>query len=109
MHRLFAVLFLALSFHAPSQAQEWPSKPVRIVVNVPPGGGIDQITRVFAPRLGDALGQPFVVDNRGGAGGVIGLETVAKASPDGYTLLSAIGSTVVTAPFLYHLNFDVQI
>ena len=108
MHRLFWVLLLALSMTPKLQAQEWPQKPVRIVVNVPPGGGIDQITRVFAPRLGDALGQPVVVDNRGGAGGVIGLETVAKAAPDGYTLLSAIGSTVVTAPFLYRLNFDVQ-
>jgi tripartite-type tricarboxylate transporter receptor subunit TctC len=87
-------------------AQEWPVKPIRIMVNVPPGGGIDQITRVAAPRLSEALGQPVVVDNRGGAGGNIGVEQVAKAAPDGYTLLAAIGSTIVMGPHLYKLSFD---
>jgi tripartite-type tricarboxylate transporter receptor subunit TctC len=91
-----------------ARAEDWPSKPVRIVVNVPPGGGIDQITRVFSPRLGEALAQPVIVDNRGGAGGNIGLETVAKAPPDGYTLLAAIGSTMVVGPHLYKLSFDVN-
>jgi tripartite-type tricarboxylate transporter receptor subunit TctC len=88
-------------------AQEWPLKPLRIMVNVPPGGGIDQITRVAAPRLGEALGQTVVVDNRGGAGGNIGVELVAKSAPDGYTLLAAIGSTIVMGPHLYKLNFDM--
>ena len=91
-----------------SWSQSWPAKPVRVIVNVPPGGGIDQITRTVTPRLSEAFGQPFVVENRAGAGGVIGLETVAKSAPDGYTLLSTIGSIVVTGPFLYKLRFDIE-
>ena len=87
-------------------AQEWPAKPLRIIVNVPPGGGIDQITRVAATRMAEALGQPVLVDNRGGAGGNIGVENVAKSPPDGYTLLAAIGSTIVMGPHLYKLNID---
>ncbi len=89
-------------------AQEWPTKPVRIIVNVAPGGGIDQITRVAAAKVGDALGQPLVVENRAGAGGNIGVETVARAAPDGYTLLSAIGSTMTVGPHLYKLPVDVD-
>ncbi|MFM9971312.1 MAG: Bug family tripartite tricarboxylate transporter substrate binding protein, partial [Burkholderiales bacterium] len=103
-------LILAAALFAPidkAAAQTWPAKPLRIIVNVPPGGGIDQITRVAAPRLGEALGQVVVVDNRGGAGGNIGVEQVAKSPPDGYTLLAAIGSTVVMGPHLYKLNFDM--
>ncbi len=104
---LKAVSFLlALFFTLPALAQEWPAKPIRIVVNVPPGGGIDQITRAAAPRLGEALGQAVVVDNRGGAGGNIGVEQVVKAAADGYTLLAAIGSTIVMGPHLYKLSFD---
>jgi tripartite-type tricarboxylate transporter receptor subunit TctC len=99
---------LCAAFAATAQAQSWPSKPVRVMVNVPPGGGIDQITRAIAPRLSETFGQSFVVENRGGAGGIIGLETVAKSAPDGHTLLSAIGSTVVTGPFLYKLRFDID-
>jgi tripartite-type tricarboxylate transporter receptor subunit TctC len=109
MQRLICLIGALFAF-APAPlawAQDWPAKPVRVVVNVPPGGGIDQITRAFSPRLGDALGQPFVVENRGGAGGNIGVETVAKAAPDGYTLLSAIGSTMVMGPHLYKLSFDM--
>ena len=92
---------------APSGAQEWPVKPVRIIVSVPPGGGIDQITRVFSPRLGEGLGQPVLVDNRSGAGGNIGVEQVVRSAPDGYTLLATIGSTVVMGPHLYKLSFDM--
>lgn len=91
----------------PVHSQEWPAKPIRIIVNVPPGGGIDQITRVAAPRFAEALGQPVLVDNRGGAGGNIGVEQVARSAPDGYTLLAAIGSTVVMGPHLYKLSFDM--
>src|SRR5687767_8053805 len=99
---------LFFAFATAAAAQSWPAKPVRVIVNVPPGGGIDQITRAVSPRLSEAFGQPFVVENRGGAGGVIGLETVAKSPPDGHTLLSAIGSTVVTGPYLYKLRFDID-
>ncbi len=95
------------SFAVCAGAQEWPAKPVRIIVSVPPGGGIDQITRVFSPRLGEALGQPVVVDNRSGAGGNIGVEQVVRSAPDGYTLLATIGSTIVMGPHLYKLSFDM--
>ena len=89
-----------LALHA--GAQEWPSKPLRIIVSVPPGGGIDQITRVFSPRLGEALGQPVVVENRAGAASIIGAEVVAKAAPDGYTwMVTPINPTVVGNRFLY--------
>ena len=99
---------IALFVTLTAQAQEWPAKPIRIIVNVPPGGGIDQITRVAAPRLGEGLGQPVIVENRGGAGGNIGVEQVAKSPPDGYTLLAAIGSTIVMGPHLYKLTFDME-
>lgn len=87
--------------------QSWPTKPVKIVVNFPPGGAADQIARAVAQPLQDALGQPVVVENRGGAGGNIGGEVVAKAPADGYTLLMSSGGMVSINPFLYpRMPFD---
>lgn len=97
---------VSLAWALGGYAQTWPAKPIRIIVNVPPGGGIDQIARTAAPGLGEVLGQTVVVDNRAGAGGNIGVEQVAKAAPDGYTLLATIGSTVVMGPHLYKLSVD---
>ena len=70
-----------------AQAQAWPAKPVRLVVTYPPGGTVDAVARIVAPRLSARLGQPVVVDNRGGAGGAIGGELVAKSAADGYTVM----------------------
>lgn len=91
-----------------SLAQGYPVRPIRLVVNSAPGSGIDVSTRAFAPRLGEALGQAIVIDNRPGAGGNIGLEAVAKSAPDGYTLLSSPGGGIVMAPHLYRLGLDVD-
>ena len=89
-------------------AQPYPSKPVRMIVPFAPGGGSDLVGRVLAQKLGAALGQQVIVENRAGAGGRIGTEVVAKAPPDGYTLLFATSSVMVTAPALYSkLPFDM--
>ena len=72
---------------AQALAQAYPARPVRVIVAFAPGTTSDIIGRLFAERLGQAMGQPFVVENRTGAGGTIGAEAVAKAPPDGYTLL----------------------
>jgi tripartite-type tricarboxylate transporter receptor subunit TctC len=81
-------------------AQAWPTKPVRLVVNVAPGGVADITARVLGARLSEALGQPFIVENRAGGDGYIGFEAVVRADPDGYTLVYAPGSTVMIAPHL---------
>ncbi len=87
---------LALSAAA-AGAQPYPSRPVRIIVPLTPGGGVDIIARVIADHYSQVMGQRFIVDNRPGAGGTIGVETVAKAMPDGYTLLVSSSSLVTNA------------
>ena len=82
-------------------AQAWPSKPIKVIVNFPPGGAADQIARAISVPLQEALGQPVVVDNRAGAGGNLGGEAVAKATPDGYTLLLTSGGLVSINPSIY--------
>ena len=82
-------------------AQAWPAKPIKLIVNFPPGGAADQIARAISVPLQEALGQPVVVDNRAGAGGNIGGEAVAKAAPDGYTLLLTSGGLVSINPSIY--------
>lgn len=85
---------------APAWAQNYPDKPVKLVVGFPPGGTTDVLARLIAVRLSDKLGQQFIVDNRAGAGGMIGTDYVAKAAPDGYTLLFT-SSTLATYQALY--------
>ena len=97
MRRTAAFCVLASLTATPILAQEYPSKAVRIVVPVPPGGANDTLTRVIAPKLADLLKQPFVIENRGGANTTLGTALVAKAPPDGYTLLSAPSALTVNA------------
>lgn len=88
-------------------AQAWPSKPIRIVVNFPPGGAADQLARAIAQPLQETLGQPVTVENRGGAGGNLGADAVAKSAGDGHTLLFASGGTVSVNPHIYpKMPFD---
>ena len=82
-------------------AQNYPNKPIRLVLPYPPGGGTDVIARPLAQKLGEYLGQQVIVDNRGGAGGNIGMEFVAKSPPDGYTLLFALTAQFAVNPSLY--------
>ncbi|MBI3067469.1 MAG: tripartite tricarboxylate transporter substrate binding protein, partial [Betaproteobacteria bacterium] len=85
----------------------YPVKPVRMVVPFPPGGGVDLVARLISRKLGDSLGQSFMVDNRPGAAGIIGCEFVARAAPDGYTLLMATSGTHTTNPaVLPRLSYD---
>ncbi|RVT92202.1 tripartite tricarboxylate transporter substrate binding protein [Rhodovarius crocodyli] len=86
---------------APALAQEsWPSRPIRCIVPLPPGGGTDAVARLAMRRLSEALGQPVVIENRPGAGGTVGSEAVARAAPDGYTLGLATTSSHPVAPVL---------
>ena len=88
-------------------AQSWPTKPIKIVVNFPPGGAADQIARAIGVPLGEALGQPVVVENRGGANGNLGGEMVAKSPADGYTFLMSSGGMVSVNPHIYaRMPFD---
>ena len=93
MLRIFlCVTALLLNFSAtPLFAQKYPSHPVKIIVTFPPGSTPDTVARVVAPRLQESLGQPFVVENRAGAGGNVGADFVAKSPADGYTLLEPCG------------------
>jgi tripartite-type tricarboxylate transporter receptor subunit TctC len=85
----------------PAAAQTWPSKPVQLIVPQGGGGSTDALARLLAPLLGERLGQTVVIDNRAGAGGVLGVSTLAKAPADGYTLLFGSSTTVAANAFLY--------
>jgi tripartite-type tricarboxylate transporter receptor subunit TctC len=98
-----AVAMLALA--TPSVAQEYPTKPVRLVVPFPPGAANDTLARIVATELGPRLGKQVIIDNRAGAGGMIGTEHVATSAGDGYTLLLT-SSALTTSPYLYKLKFD---
>jgi tripartite-type tricarboxylate transporter receptor subunit TctC len=82
-------------------AQSYPSKPIRFIVPWPPGGGADVLSRIVSPKLGEALGQQVVIDNRGGAAGNIGAEMAAKSPPDGYTIVFAYAGTHAINPSIY--------
>src|SRR5215469_2494843 len=98
-----AAVLLALS--APLAAQDYPTKPIRLIIPFPPGGSNDVVGRMIALQLGERLGRQVIVDNRGGAGGIIGTEAASKAAPDGYTLL-IISIAHAVSPWLYKLQYD---
>jgi tripartite-type tricarboxylate transporter receptor subunit TctC len=99
---------LAAAVHAGGAlAQDYPSKPIRLMVPFPPGGSTDIVARIVAQKLSAQLGQPLVIENRGGAGGTLGTAVAAKAAPDGYSLTVASTSTHVVAPSVYKkLDYD---
>ena len=91
----------------PAFAQSWPAKPVRIVVPYPPGGPVDVSARLLAPKLQEALGQPFLVENKPGAGGNIGADFVAKSAPDGYTIgMGAIATHAINPALMANVPYD---
>ena len=101
MLRPFTICLLSvLAAAAPASAQIWPVRPITMVVPFPPGPGLDLVARLVGVKLGEALGQNVVVENRTGANGMIGANLVARAPPDGYTLLMSTASTHVTAVYL---------
>src|ERR1700754_3776655 len=105
-----ALAVLSLAPAAVAQAQRdanYPERPIRLVVSVPAGGGVDTVMRVIAQKLSPRLGQPVVIENRAGAAGNIGAEYVASATPDGYTLLATSPAPLVANAALYkNLRFD---
>src|SRR5688572_22774919 len=96
-----AALVLAAAPAAAQSAADYPNKPVRVLVTVPPGGGVDTVTRLVTGRMAAKLGQTFVVENRGGAGGSLAAEAVFKADPDGYQLMASQPSPITTNVALY--------
>jgi tripartite-type tricarboxylate transporter receptor subunit TctC len=103
-----ALAAVALCFALAAGAQTYPQKPVRIVVPYPPGGTVDLVARHLAQQLGTQVGQQIVVENRAGANGTIGSDFVAKAAPDGYTLLVQASIFVINPLFLKNVPYDVQ-
>jgi tripartite-type tricarboxylate transporter receptor subunit TctC len=107
--RHWAALFALASFALAGQAQEFPSKPVKILVPQTPGGASDTLARIVAQKLSDKWGQPVVVENRAGAGGNVGMEVVANSPADGYTLLmSYVGTHAINGALYKKLPFDPE-
>jgi tripartite-type tricarboxylate transporter receptor subunit TctC len=101
-----AVLTLATAAPLAAWAQAYPDKPVKFLVPYPPGGGTDVIARIVQQKFQAALGQQIVIENKGGAGGSVGTEVVAKAAPDGYTVLFTLSSHTITPAIFPKLNYD---
>ena len=106
MRAIVAFVFALLAAAAPAAAQTYPNKPIRLICPFPPGGVADVTARVIGAKMSEALGQPVVVENRTGASGTIGPDLVAKATPDGYTLLMTTGDFVTTPTLMPPMAFD---
>jgi len=99
---------VVLAFTGIAQAQDYPNKPIRMVVGFPPGGGTDVVARILVPRMSELLGQPIVIENRPGATGTVAAGQVAKSPPDGYTIMMGHVSVNAIAPALFsNLSYDV--
>jgi tripartite-type tricarboxylate transporter receptor subunit TctC len=105
LSRLIKAALLLLALSVPAFAQDYPNRPVRLIIPFPPGGSNDVVGRMVAKQLSEKMGQQVFVDNRGGAGGTIGTEAVAKADPDGYTL-AIVSIAHAVNPALYKLHYD---
>src|SRR4051812_28945240 len=102
-------ILLALASHSgPAWSQDWPSKPIRVIVPLTPGSASDVMGRIVAEQLSTQLGQPVVIENRPGAGNTIGMSAVAKAAPDGYTLLVNSSTHTVTPATRTNLGFEMS-
>ena len=96
----------AFAAQASAQVQNWPDKPVKLILPYAPGGGTISIGRPWAEKLSQVFGQQFIIENRGGAGGMIGTEAAAKAAPDGYTFLLTPNATLTVLPHLRKTPYD---
>jgi tripartite-type tricarboxylate transporter receptor subunit TctC len=106
MRCIFLGLFIGLVLTAPVRAADWPQQPVTVVVPFGAGGNTDTMARMVTQRLQERLGQPFVIDNRGGAGGAIAMGQIARAPADGYTLVFAASPQIEVVPLLRQVNYD---
>jgi len=109
VNTVIRVVALSLALAATAAlAQDYPTRPIHMIVPYPPGGGTDIVARVITEPLGQALGQPIVIDNRGGAAGNVGTEAAARATPDGYTMLFTLSSHTINPKLYAKLPFDVE-
>ena len=107
MRRIVVVAVLALAAGL-VHAQDWPTKPIRMIVPYPPGGGTDVVARILTEKLSPELGQPIVIDNKGGAGGSVGTEIAAHSPADGYTILLTLSSHTINPKLYPKLGYDVE-
>jgi len=105
MRALLATLSVAFALHAYGQ-DAWPTRPVRMILPFPPGGGTDILGRLIAERLSAGIGQPVVTENRGGAGGNVGAEAAARSAPDGYTIVLVAPSLAISPTLYSKINYD---
>lgn len=103
---LLAAFGLLAAAHLPATANEWPTKPVKLIYNYPAGAGGDVVLRTVAERLTQKLKQPFIVENRSGAAGTVGVESAVRSTPDGYTFLASPNAPLVLLPHLRKVNYD---
>lgn len=108
LRALAAAAAIGFSSAAAGAAPHYPSRPVRLLVPFAPGGGADTLARIVTPKLSDAMGQTWIVDNRGGAAGNLAAELVATANPDGHTLFMGFSTVLTVNPSLYKLPFNVE-